>query len=300
MELHRLRVLRELAARETIAAVAEALAYTPSAISQQLSTLEKEIGVPLLERRGRRVVLTAAGRALVACADDVLQAAERAASAAEAAAAAVLGPVRVGSFASAGATVVPAAFAALRRTHPDLQLHFGQFGDGGLRELKLGHLDVWIDQHYTVLPAPSDTRLVERVLLVEPVQLAVPEGEDRGPLPASYRELPWVGGRPDTACGQLLARVTADAGFVPDVRHLTDDLEVILQLVASGAGAAVLPRLATSRLPEGVALHTLPGLARRVIALARDAAAERPAVRLVLDELEQSGAAIADRRPASV
>lgn len=295
MELYRLRVLRELAARETIAAVAEALAFTPSAISQQLSTLEKEIGTPLLERQGRRVVLTAAGRALVECSDDVLQAVERATSAAEAAAAAVVGPVRIGSFASAGAMLVPTALAALREMHPALELRFGQFGDEGLRELKLGHLDIWIDQHYSVLPGPNDTGVVERVLLVEPVQLAVPEDDDRGPHLASYRDLPWIGGRPNSACGQLLARVTGDAGFVPVVRHVTDDLEVILQLVASGAGAAVLPRLATSRLPKRIRVHTLPRLARRVVGLARGASAERPAISLVLDELERAGDAIAPR-----
>lgn len=291
MDLHRLRLLRELSERQTIAAVAAALAYTPSAISQQLSTLETEIGVPLLERHGRRVTLTAAGRALVDHSHDVFASTERAVSAATAAATAVTGPVRVGSFASAGATVIPAAFASLRRTHPLLDLRFGQFGDEGLRELRLGHLDIWVDQQYTALPRASDGAIEERELLVEPVQLAVPEGQDRGPDPASYRDDAWIAGRPTTTCGRLLERISGDAGFVPHVRYQTDDLEVILQLVGSGAGVAILPRLAAARLPEGVHVHSLPGHERQVIGCNRRAAAALPAITIVLDALERAGAA---------
>lgn len=295
IDLHRLTFLRELAARETITAVAAALGYTPSAVSQQLSTLEKEIGVDLLERKGRRVVLTAAGDALVAGADEVFRAAEHATTAAVAAAETLTGPVHVGSFASIGATVVPAAFAALRHSHPDLALHFRQCEDEGIRELRLGHLDVWIDQHYTALPGPEDDGLAERELLVEPVCLAVPSADGRGADLAAYRDEAWVGGPPDTVCGRLLQRVTGDAGFEPEVRYLTTDLHVTAQLVASGIGVAVLPRLALSRLPEGVTVHPLPDVERRMVAYVRAAATERPAVSLVIEALVAAGATVGAR-----
>lgn len=291
IDLHRLTFLRELAARETITAVAEALAYTPSAVSQQLATLEKEVGVPLLERQGRRVVLTAAGCALVDGADAVFDAVEHATSSARAAGALESGPVHVGSFASVGATVVPAAFAALRRTHPAIELHFRLHQDEGLRELKLGNLDVWIDQHYSILPAPGGDGVTGHELLTEPIYLAVPSTDDRGGDLAAYRDEPWIGARRDT-CGRLLDRLAGDAGFVPELRYVTDDLEGILQFVAAGVAVAILPWLAMSRLPAGVALHPLAGADRRVIAFTRTASRPRPALTLVLDELRRAGAAV--------
>lgn len=295
IQLNRLVLLRELAERETITAVAEALAYTPSAVSQQLSTLEKEVGVPLLERRGRRVVLTAAGQALVEGADSVVAAAEHATSAAVAAAGALTGPVTVGSFASVGATIVPEAFASLRASHPTLELRYRQHGDEGLRELRLGGLDVWVDQHYTALPAPDTDGLVTQELLTEPVCLAVHAADDRGPQLADYRHHAWAGGPETTACGRLLQRTCADAGFEPDLRYLTEDLDVTLRFVAAGAAVAILPRLAMAHLPDGVRVHPVPGMDRQVLALARPAASERPAVALVLDRLV--AAARADHGP---
>lgn len=290
MDLHRLTFLRELAARETITAVAETLAYTPSAVSQQLSTLEREIGVPLLERRGRRVVLTAAGRALVDGADGVFDAVEQATSAAQAAGELLTGPVHVGSFASVGATMVPTAFAALRRSHPGIELHFRLHEDEGLRELKLGNLDIWIDQAYSVLPSPGGPGVTEHELLVEPAYLAVPTADDRGPDLTAYRDELWVGS--EDVCARLLARLAGDAGFEADLRFVTDDLEGILQFVASGVAVAILPRLAMGRLPDGVAIHPLPAIERRVVAFTRGASALQPTFAVVLDELRRAGAAL--------
>lgn len=291
IQLNRLALLRELAARGTITAVAESLAYTPSAVSQQLSALERDLGVTLLERRGRGVVLTAAGQALADGAAGVFAAAEAATSAAVAAAESLVGPVHVGSFASIGATVIPRAFAALRWREPALQVHFRQFEDEGNRELRLGHLDIWLDQHYTALPGPDAHGLVEHQLFTEPVCLAVPAARDQGPDLAAYREEPWAGGTLDTACGRLLRRLTDEAGFEPEVRYLTDDLEVTLQLVASGVAIALLPRLATARVPVGVSVHALDGVERRMFALTRPAALRRPVVALVLEELVEAGVA---------
>jgi DNA-binding transcriptional LysR family regulator len=297
IQLNRLHLLRELAVRGTVTAVAEALSYTPSAVSQQLAALERELGVPLLQRRGRRVILTAAGRALVDGAEDVFGAVERATSAAVAAADALVGPVHVGSFASVGATLVPQAFATLRSEHPGLDLHFRQYQDEGLRELGLGHLDVWVDQHYTVLPAPELGRFDQHRLLTEPVALAVPADDDRGGDLAAYADAHWAGAMPGSACGQMLQRLTGDVGFVPDVRYRTDDLEATLQLVAAGVAVAVLPRLAMARVPDGVTVRALPDVERHVLAFTRQGTIERPTIRLVVDALVDAGAAAADRPP---
>jgi DNA-binding transcriptional LysR family regulator len=299
-DLHRLQLLRELDARGTITAVAEALAFTPSAVSQQLRTLERELGMALLERRGRRVVLTAAGVALVAGADEVFGSAERAVAAAAAAAELVGGSVHVGAFTSVGATVIPSAFAALRRAHPTLDLYFSQSQDTGLRELKLGHLDIWIDQHYTLLHRPHDKQVTEHELLTEPIGLAVPALIDSGPELDAYRDQPWIGSPPATACRRLLDRLGHDNAFEPNVEFLTEDPETILQLVAAGLGVAILPRLAIARLPSGVTVHPLDVASRRVLALTRASSTDQPSIAVVLAALLASGRSQNTSQSASV
>lgn len=293
VDLRRLQFLREVAERRTIAAAADALGYTPSAISQQLSVLEQEIGTSLLERQGRSVVLTPAGRALVDESAAVFTAVQRASSAAEAAAGQLVGPVQVGAFQSVGATLVPAAFQALRTDNPDLEVHFRQWLSSGMRELRLGHLDICIDQEYSRLPHARHDGLDEHLLLIEPVYLAVRADADRGAGLARYDSETWVGADPDQECGRLMRTVCQEAGFEPEVRFHTEDLEVTLQIVVAGIGVAILPRLAAFRLPPEVVIHPVPGFERRVKALTRPGSADRPAVRVVLDALEKAGRELA-------
>lgn len=292
VDLHRLQFLREVAARGTMTAAAEALNYTPSAVSQQLATLEKELGTPLLERRGRNVALTPAGRALVHESDAVFAAAERAASAVEVVAGRIAGPIHVGAFQSAGARLVPAAFSQLRTEHPDLEVHFRQWTAYGLRELQLGHLDICLDQEYDLLPHRRHEGLDSQVLLTEPVFLAVPRSDDAGPVVADYRERVWAMSDNDDECGRLCRLICSWDGFEPDVRFHTDDLEVILQLVASGLAVGILPRLAAYRVPDEVVLHPIERAERRVVALTRPEATDRPAVQLVLEHLAKAGASV--------
>lgn len=292
VDLHRLQFLREVAARGTMTAAAEALSYTPSAVSQQLATLEKELGTALLERRGRTVALTPAGRVLVSESDAVFAAAEHAASAVEQVAGRIAGPIHVGAFQSAGARLVPAAFSAMRTEHPDLEVHFRQWSAFGLRELQLGHLDICLDQEYDVLPHRRHDGFDARLLLTEPVFLAVPRAADNGPSLADYRQHSWAMSDTDDECGRLCRLVCSWDGFDPDVRFHTDDLEVILQLVASGIAVGILPRLAAYRVPDEVALYPIAGAERRVKALTRPEATDRPAIQLVLDHLERAGAAV--------
>lgn len=291
VDLHRLQFLREVAARGTMTAAAEALSYTPSAVSQQLANLERDLGTALLERRGRTVVLTPAGRTLVAESEAVFAAAEHAATAVEAVAGRVAGPVHVGAFQSAGARLVPAAFATLRAEQPDLEVHFRQWTSGGLRELRLGHLEVCLDQEYDVMPHRRHEGLDARVLLTEPVFLAVPRTSDRGPDPADYRDRTWAVAPVDDECGRLVRLICGWSGFEPEVRFHTDDIEVTFQLVASGLAVGILPRLAAYRVPDEVVVHPLQGAERRVKALTRAGGADRPAIRLVLEHLERAGTA---------
>jgi DNA-binding transcriptional LysR family regulator len=293
LDLDRLQFLRELAARGTMTAVAEALAYTPSAVSQGLAALERDLGVPLLEKRGRRVVLTAAGRALVRESEAVFAAAERAVSAAEAVSGTVRGPVHVGAFQSAGARLVPRAFRAVQARHPDLELHFSHWETDGRRELQLGHLDIYLDQRFESVPSRTFDGMTETTILREPVYLAVPAHDDAGPDPAAYADRIWAAAPdPTTDEHQVVLSICEAAGFEPDIRFHTDDLEVLVALVEAGLAVGILARLATFRLPDAIALHPVPGNERRVEAVVRPDAADRPAVRLVLEELAAAGAAV--------
>lgn len=293
LDLHRLQFLREVASRGTMTAAAEALAYTPSAVSQALSSLERDLGVQLLERQGRRVVLTAAGQALVRESDAVFDAAERAVGAAEAASGAVRGPVHVGAFQSAGARLVPRAFRAVQQRHPDLELHFSHWETQGRRELQLGHLDIYLDQRFELVASPTFEDVVQRTILREPVYLAVPAHADEGPDPAAYRDRSWAAAADrTTAEHRVVLSICERAGFEPDIRFHVDDLEVVMALVESGLAVGILARLATYRVPDGVTLHRVEGGERRVEAVVRSEALERPAIALVLDELAAAGASV--------
>ena len=291
VDLHRLRFLREVAARGTMAAAAEALSYTPSAVSQQLAILEKEFGTSLLERRGRNVALTPAGQALVDGSDEVFAAAERVTVAVEAVSGRVAGPVTIGAFQSAGLRLVPTALVSLREEHPELEVHLRQGLNVDLRDLQLGHVDICIDQEYDMLPHKRHVGLDARVLLEEPVFLAVPTGRDAGPDLAAYETFTWAASDDFDECGELLRMTCRVAGYQPDVRFHTDDVEVTLRLVAAGLAVSILPRLAAHDVPDGVALHAVPGTQRRVKALTRPGTTSRPAIALVLDHLCRSGSA---------
>lgn len=294
LDPRRLQFLREVSARGTITAAAEALSYTPSAVSQQLSALEREVGVSLLERQGRNVALTPAGRELVAHAEHVFAAMERATTAAASVGGDVAGTVRLGAFQSAGATLVPAAIATLHERWPALDLRFTQWTEHGLRELRHGHLDVCVDQEYEFIPHSRHDGLDRELLLTEPVFLAVPArwpGTDVG----DFRDRDWVAAGPDHECGALTRAVCQRAGFEPDVRYTTDDLEVSLAFVRAELAVVLLPRLAATRMPGDVRLLAVPDTERRVWALTRPAARDRRAVSVVVNALVEAGQAAGDR-----
>ncbi|MEU3948982.1 LysR family transcriptional regulator [Streptomyces sp. NPDC029526] len=173
LDLRRLRLLRELHRRGTIAAVAEALTFTASAVSQQLGVLEREAGVPLLERSGRRVTLTPAGRTLVTHADAVLERLELAVAELAGAREGIGGPLRIGTFPSGGPAIVPATLAELARQHPALEPMVQEIDSARVSDgLRAGELDVALVHDYDFVPAPPDTAVDQVPLLEEPMYLA--------------------------------------------------------------------------------------------------------------------------------
>jgi len=209
LDVRRLRLLRELAYRGTIAAVADALAFTPSAVSQQLSVLEREAGLPLLERRGRRVVLTPAGQNLVRHAEAVLEQLERAGAELAGARRGLSGPLRIGTFPSAGRTLIPAALTALAREHPGLEPMISEIDPAGVAAaLRAGELDVALIHEYDFAVAGPEPGLATADLCTEAMYLAaaapapgapaVTRATADGAAISRTRDAPWITATPGT------------------------------------------------------------------------------------------------------
>ncbi|MGI5148888.1 LysR family transcriptional regulator [Plantactinospora sp. CA-294935] len=274
LDVRRLRLLCDLARLGTIAAVAQAHTYTPSAVSQQLAVLEREAGVPLLERTGRRVTLTTAGRVLVRHAETVLTALEQTTAALAAVATGPTGPLRIGAFPTAVRTLLPATLVALGHQHPGLELRVTELDPvavpAGLRERRL---DVGLLHDYDVVPVESDPGLDTVPLLDETVFLAVPAGAPEAADPLrDTRDAAWILASPGTLCHTATLHVCRAAGFTPLARHHADDFATVLALVAAGQGVSVIPQLAAAQPPVGVRLVPLDTRRRTRIAYRRGGA----------------------------
>jgi DNA-binding transcriptional LysR family regulator len=296
LDLRRLRFLSELARRGTIAEVARVAGYTPSAISQSLTQLEREIGVPLLERDGRRVRLTPAAHGLVARTDRVL--AELDAAEAELAAEhqTVRGEIVIGAFPSAAAGLVVPAVVDLSERHPELSCVVREHEpEDGIPLLRSGELDLLVSESYEgVEPAPAGG-LESHLLLSEPLLLVVPRDEAaRDPIPLeTLGDAPWIGGLAGTQFAAALDRACTSAGFTPRIAHQADDALLVQALVGSGLGVGLLPALACSGSKEvGFAEVVPPAPRRHVAALVRRGAASRPALAATLEGLKRSGVAL--------
>src|SRR3954465_5608573 len=212
LDVKRLRVLRELAERGTVAATAEALSFTPSAVSQQLSALEREAGVTLLEREGRRLALTDAGRTLVAHADAVLAQLERAEADLHAANDEVSGTLRVAAFSSFARSLLPRATAAML-AHERLDVHVRDAEpQDSVPLLRLGELDVVVAQRSPYVPRDfgPPSPIVE--LFDDELHLATGPGHhDASPRFADLAGHPWVAGHPGTSCHEVVIHASPAA-----------------------------------------------------------------------------------------
>ncbi|MFC9434442.1 LysR family transcriptional regulator [Nocardia sp. NPDC057030] len=288
LDIRKLRLLRELAHRETIAAVADALAYTPSAVSQQLSALEREAGVPLLERTGRRVALTPAARTLVEHAETILAVLEQAAAELATTRADLTGTLRIGAFPTAVRTILSPALVALSRDHPGLELMVTELDPATApAALRAETLDVALVQEYDYVPVEPDSALDTEPLLEETIYLAALSAEALG----SWRETAWIAGTPDTLCHTMTVRACQAAGFTPRIRHHADDFGTVLALVAAGQGVALVPALGALTCPPEVTLTPLPTQRRTLLAYRRGTG-DHPAVSAARSALRTSAAAV--------
>jgi DNA-binding transcriptional LysR family regulator len=302
LDLRRLRLLSELARRGTIAEVARAVGYTPSAISQSLLQLEREAGVPLLERDGRRVRLTPAAHGLVARTDRVL--AELDVAEAELAAdhGSVRGTVAIGAFPSAAAGLVAPAVADLCQRHPELSCPVMEHEpENGIPALRAGELDVLVSESYEGVAAVPTGGLEAHELLSEPLMLVLPREpighEEAGREPvalASLAQAPWIAGLAGTQFAAALDMACREAGFTPRIVHRADDARLVETLVKSGLGVGLMPALARTGADTVRFAEATPAPPRRqVTALVRSGAARRPSLAAVLDALLRQAALVA-------
>jgi DNA-binding transcriptional LysR family regulator len=300
LDVRRLRLLRELAARGTVTAVAEALAYTPSAVSQQLAALERDAGVPLLERVGRRVQLTDAGRRLVEHADAVIARLEEAEADLAATSGEVAGRIRVACFQTAAHALVLPALSVLARRHPGLRCELLQAeAEHALPDVRLGDVDLVVAEEYHHAPRARDPALDYRELCSDLLVVAVPIGHpaaglDAVPLAALEGEQ-WAGGEMGTAWNDMITRVCRSiGGFEPDIRHHVDDVQLILGLVAAHGVVALVPTLGRPYEFEGVVSRPPADgpFERLIFTAARRGTRDAPAQRAVHEALADQARAL--------
>jgi DNA-binding transcriptional LysR family regulator len=295
LDLRRLRLLRELDERGTLAAVARALDFTPSAVSQGLAALEREAGVPLLEPAGRGVALTDAGRVLARHAEVLLAQVETAEADLAAAAGLVAGTVRIGGLQSAILHAAIPAMERLRRAAPGVRLELVEAElEEHLPALRLGALDIVIGDEYQGLPRPRTPGLRRETLLREEMLLVLPADHES----ASRRSVPmdalagssWAVAEPGTGHHEVLVRTCRErGGFEPDLRHRSPNVVVLLELVRRTGALTMLPELVLGDAGSGVVTRSLTGGGshRELFAVMRDSAAERPAVAATMDALRE-------------
>lgn len=291
LDVKRLRVLREVAMRGSFSAAAESLSYTQSAVSQQIAALEREAGTTLVERSPRGVRLTDAGEVLVRHAEAILARLADAEAELEAIAGLRGGRLRLSSFPSAGATVVPRAIAEFRARHPAVELTLQPAEpEEGLAALRAGECDIALS-----IDAEQDDGadgILRTPLLEDPMYVMLPIGHPH----AAKSKLrlgdlsgdPWILGSMGTCpdC-QILLRACATAGFDPTIAFHSDDYLAIQGFVASGMGVSLIPDLALVAVRDDVVIRAVTGATpvRRIYAATLRDGYESPATAAMLEIL---------------
>lgn len=305
LDVRRMKVLREVAARGSFSAAAESLAYTQSAISQQIAALEREAGTTLVERGARGVRMTDAGRALVEHADVILARLDDAEAELEAISGLRSGRIRLVAFPSAGATLIPPAIARFRAAHPDIELSLwpGE-PDVGLAMLRAGEADVALSIETPGACSAPPEGIVLEPLLDDHMYAVLPIGHRL----AARRRIrledlageSWILGSSSGTCpdARIVLQACAAAGFEPDIAFQNDDYHAIQGFIAAGVGVSLIPELALATVREDVVALSLGARApfRRIVAATLADGWESPAKLRMLEVLREIGGEFAGRR----
>jgi molybdate transport repressor ModE-like protein len=304
LDLRRLLVLRAVARHGSLSAAARQLGYTQPAVTHHIRRLEREVGTPLVARAGRGVRLTEAGQALASHVDAV--SARLAAAEEEVAAIAGLraGRVRLASFPSSSATLVPAALARLRASHPLVGVSLVEAEPPtSLSLLRRGDCDLALTFEYPGVASDEGEDYARAPLLADQLLAVLPAGHPLAGPPGALRldqlsEETWIAGC--ERCRDHLLRACAAAGFTPRIAFATDDYVAVQRLVAVGLGVALLPELilGTVRLPGVLARPLTSAPERRILAVTPAGAQQPPAVAATLAALQEASAVAQRSGPA--
>jgi molybdate transport repressor ModE-like protein len=293
LDVRRMRVLREVAAQGSFSAAAEKLGYTQSAVSQQIAALEREAGATLIERNPRGVRLTDAGEAVVRHADQILARLAEAEQELEAIAGLKGGRLRLASFPTAGATLVPAAIADFSRRHPGIDLSMAELEpDESLPRLRAGELDVVLVDDGPLV-RNEDEELEITHLLDDPLFLVLaPDHPLASRQRIRFQDLaaePWIAGTQVCACTRHLHAACSAAGFEPRQVFESDDFQVVQGLVAAGVGVALIPGLGLASERPDVVIRSLGSKppARQILAATLRSGYRSPATAEMLETLKR-------------
>jgi DNA-binding transcriptional LysR family regulator len=291
MDVDRLAVLLELSRYGSMRAVADVTMTSTSTVSQQIAALAREVGVPLVERDGRGVRLTPAGRRLAGHAVTILAAVE-AARADLAAAADPAGTIRASGFATAVRRLLVPIAAELARTHPRVSVVIHELEPDEARDALLAdRVDLALVYDYDLAPATVDRLIAVRPLGHTPLGLAVPaeaapEADLSSPeLFARFARSAWIGNSRNPAEERLLRVIASMAGFEPRVDHLADSLDLVEELVLAGLGVGLLPVDRDGRAGLTILPLRQPAATNRTYVWTRQGRADWPPLALMLDKL---------------
>jgi DNA-binding transcriptional LysR family regulator len=304
MDINRLALLRELAERGTVGAVADAMKVTPSAVSQQLKVLEKEAGYTLVEPAGRGVALTVAGRALAQTATEIAVAVERAEGRWREFMQQPAGQVTLATFPTGGEMLLSGVLTRLADV-PEVELICSD-EDG----ITTDFVDLTPDHDIVLADSPTTSatwheRGLQVVpLMSEPLDVALPEGHalarKASLSPKDVVGETWIGVPHDYPFDRVLSQVVAATGEPVRIAQRISDNGIVESLVAGGHGIAILPRFTTREHGNGLVTRPLVGIRakREISALLRPDRFERPSVRLVVQALRDEARAVADAHAA--
>lgn len=294
IDLAALSGLRAVATHGSVIAAAEATGFTPSAVSQQVKRLERQVGVRLLERVGRGVMLTGHGRHLVEAGERVLADLEQLEAGLQERAGVVTGTVRLVAFSTAMRGMVAPVARRLLDRYPDLTLALDEREPWDAVDLvSAGQSDVALVHRWGGVPLAVPDHVVSTRVTDDVADLIVaadhPLAVRDKVTPRDLVDVPWVATQEHTICRQWLHRMFDGTGRPPRIAHVSMEFESHLALVAAGLGVALVPRL--GRAPLGTELVAVPVYdpvpTRLVDALHRRTMADSPAVRAVIDALRE-------------
>ena len=300
LDARRLRILSEVACRGSFSAAADTLYMSQSAVSQQIATLEREVGMPLLDRANGGPRLTAAGEALVGHAEAVMARLEEAERELGAIAGLEAGRLRIASFPSASATLVTGALSRFRARYPGIDLHFSEYEpEDSVPLLRRGEIDLAVVFDYPAIPAEAERDLERELLLTESMYIALPAGHALADAPtvsiAELADEPWLCSKRPSSCSEMVMVACREAGFEPRVEFESDDYSVLQGFVAGGLGVTLLPDLALASLRADVVVRHVEPVTpqRRVWATIRGEGSRSPAADAMVDVLRAEGERLA-------